>query len=360
MLLTSRAPIGYVAIAKTPLATNQGFRNLIPKPGFDSDFLYYWLRAHDEELQRHASGSTFQELTGSALAQIRIRLPLLAEQRAIAHILGTLDDKIELNRRMNETLEEMARAIFKDWFVDFGPTRAKMEGRAPYLSSDIWSLFPDRLVDSELGEIPEGWKIVPLASLIEVNPPEQLKRGMPAPYLNMASIPTTGPNPEPYVVREFSGSGVRFRNGDALLARITPCLENGKSAFVQNLPEDQVGWGSTEFIVLRSRPPLPKAVAYLIARDPAFRANAIRSMTGTSGRQRVSSDAIAAYPLPQPESDTLWSHLNNLIAPMFERIAANGRENQTLVATRDLLLPKLISGELRVKDAERFLRERGL
>lgn len=113
VLLTSRAPVGYIAIAKNPIATNQGFRNLIPKSGFDSEFIYYWLKANVEELKRHASGSTFQELTGSALAQIRICIPPLPEQRAIAHILGTLDDKIELNRRMNETLEEMARAIFK-------------------------------------------------------------------------------------------------------------------------------------------------------------------------------------------------------------------------------------------------------
>jgi type I restriction enzyme S subunit len=130
VLVTSRAPIGYAAIAKNPIATNQGFRNLIPKPGFDSEFLYYWVKAHVEELQRHASGSTFQELTGTALAQIRIRVPPLPEQRAIAHILGTLDDKIELNRRMSETLEAMARALFKAWFVDFEPVRVKYRGES--------------------------------------------------------------------------------------------------------------------------------------------------------------------------------------------------------------------------------------
>jgi type I restriction enzyme S subunit len=130
VLVTSRAPIGYAAIAKNPIATNQGFRNLVPKPGFDSEFLYYWVKAHIEELQRHASGSTFQELTGTALAQIRIRVPPLPEQRAIAHILGTLDDKIELNRRMSETLEAMARALFKAWFVDFEPVRAKYRGES--------------------------------------------------------------------------------------------------------------------------------------------------------------------------------------------------------------------------------------
>jgi type I restriction enzyme S subunit len=150
---------------------------------------------------------------------------------------------------------------------------------------------------------------------------------------------------------------MRFRNGDTLLARITPCLENGKTAFVHGLPEDAVGWGSTEFIVLRPRGAVPKPVAYLVARDSVFRAAAIRSMTGTSGRQRASSDAVGAYLLFQPDSDALWERLGNLINPMFERIAACDREAQTLAATRDLLLPKLMSGEIRVRDAEKIVGE---
>lgn len=254
---------------------------------------------------------------------------------------------------MNETLETMARAIFKDWFVDFGPTRAKMEGRAPYLAPDIWSLFPDHLDDE--GK-PEGWAQVHLSAQIEINPTESLARGTPAPYLDMASIPTAGPNPDPYVIREF-GSGMRFRNGDGLLARITPCLENGKTAFVQNLPEGEVGWGSTEFIVLRARAPVPRAVSYIIARDPKFRANAIRSMTGTSGRQRASNEAVAAFQLMRPADNRIWRALGSLIDPMFARIAASDRESRTLADTRDFLLPKLMSGEVRVKDAEKLVRE---
>ncbi|XOB98389.1 restriction endonuclease subunit S [Deinococcota bacterium DY0809b] len=122
VLLTTRAPIGYVAIAANPIATNQGFRSLIVKPQFDHEFVYYWLKANKAKLERHASGSTFKELSGTALKNITIRLPASKiEQRAIAHILSTLDDKIELNRRMNETLEAMAQALFKSWFVDFDP-----------------------------------------------------------------------------------------------------------------------------------------------------------------------------------------------------------------------------------------------
>lgn len=319
----------------------------------DSLFLYYWFSSPQGQ-EDILSGGIGSSVPGFNLGQLRkMKVPLLplAEQQSIATLLGALDDRIELKRRMNATVEAMARALFKDWFVDFGPTRAKMEGRAPYLAADIWSLFPDRF---DHDEKPEGWKGVPFSSLFEINPPEQLPRGKPAPYLDMAALPTSGPNPEPFLVREF-GSGMRFRNGDALLARITPCLENGKTAFVQNLPENQVAWGSTEFIVLRSRPPLPKAVAYLVARDPAFRANAIRSMTGTSGRQRASSGVISTYPLTTPANDLLWSYLDELLVPMFGRIAANDLESQTLAATRDLLLPKLMSGEVRIREAERLV-----
>ena len=105
------------------------------------------------------SGGTRNALTKGMIESLELPIPPLSEQRAIAHVLGTLDDKIELNRRMNQTLEEMARAIFKDWFVDFGPTRAKMEGRERYLPVEVWELFPDRLVGSEIGEVPEGWEV---------------------------------------------------------------------------------------------------------------------------------------------------------------------------------------------------------
>lgn len=325
-------------------------------PNFaDRNYVYYYLKSPQfiEYLDSSIIQTGVPHINLGILRNAPANWPDLHVQQAIASILSALDDKIELNRRMNETLEAMARAIFKDWFVDFGPTRAKMEGRAPYLATDIWSLFPDRL--DEEGK-PAGWKLTPLSDLIEVNPPESLPRGKPAPYLDMASLPTVGPNPDPYVLREF-GSGMRFRNGDTLLARITPCLENGKAAFVQGLPEGETGWGSTEYIVLRARPPIPAAVAYLIARDPVFRTHAIRSMTGTSGRQRASNDAISTYPLAKPQNEALWGHLDEIIAPMFARIAANARENETLAATRDLLLPKLMSGELRLGGADNLGEE---
>src|SRR5207302_340486 len=185
------------------------------------------------------------------------RLPIapISDQRAIAHILGTRDDKIELNRRTSETLEAMARALFKSWFVDFDPVRAKADGRDPGLPKPLADLFPDSFEDSELGEIPEGWRLAPLPDTIDVNPPRVLRKGIEAPYLDMANMPTRGHSPDVLVDRAF-GSGMRFRNGDTLVARITPCLENGKTAFVDFLEAGEIGWGSTEYIVLRPKPPL--------------------------------------------------------------------------------------------------------
>ena len=276
------------------------------------------------------------------LRTIEIPIPPLPEQRFIAHILGTLDDKIELNRRMNQTLEEMARGIFQDWFVDFGPVRAKLEDREPYLPPELWSLFPDRLVDSELGEIPDGWKVRALEQFVELNPNEPMKKGTIGPYIDMASLPTSGSSPEDAILREFT-SGTRFRNQDTLLARITPCLENGKTAFIRSLPEDTVGWGSTEFIVMRAIPPVSTEYPYLLARDGAFREHAIQSMTGTSGRQRVQVDAVAPYLLPFPPTG-LWAKFSSLISPVFVTIGLNSKESRLLAAQRDALLPKLVSG----------------
>jgi type I restriction enzyme S subunit len=293
------------------------------------------------------------------LRTVEIPLPPLPEQRAIAHILGTLDDKIELNRRMSETLEVMARALFKSWFVDFGPVRAKLKGRwrrgesLPGLPAHFYDLFPDRLVDSELGEIPEGWGVAPLTEIVDVNPTRSLHKGQIAPYLDMANMPTRGHVPTDVVNREF-GSGMRFVNGDTLLARITPCLENGKTAFVDFLGEGQVGWGSTEYIVLRPKPPLPEEYAYCLARSDVFREFVIQSMTGTSGRQRVQANSLGHFQLVRVPK-LVGAMFGRSIKPLFALSSAVAQESRTLAALRDALLPKLISGELRVKDAEKFI-----
>ena len=313
--------------------------------------LLRYLRPNFVAIARNKQTTGLGHVTKQDLQEIEAALPPLPEQQAIAHILGTLEDKVELNRRMNETLEAMARALFKSWLVDFEPVRAKMEGRwrpgesLPGLPDEHYDLFPDRLVDSELGEIPEGWGVKALGEVVGLNPREPMKRGALAPYLDMAALPTSGSSPDNAELRGFK-SGTRFRNGDTLLARITPCLENGKTAFVQSLATGKVGWGSTEFIVLRAVPPVLPEYTYLLARDATFREHAIQSMTGTSGRQRVQVDALAPYPLPSPPVE-VWAEFSALVSPLFAQIEVNRRESLALAAQRDALLPGLVSGKVR-------------
>ena len=317
----------------------------------DKSFCYYLLLSERPRIVEQGSGTVFTNLKTEILKRHRVKIPPISEQRAIAHILGTLDDKIELNRRMNQTLEEMARALFKSWFVDFDPVRAKMTGRwrpgqsLPGLPAEHYELFPQRLVNSQIGEIPEGWAVKTLAEMVELNPRERMKRGAEAPYLDMASLPTSGPSPNRAISREFK-SGSRFRNGDTLFARITPCLENGKTAFVQSLSGDVIGWGSTEFIVMRAISPVPSEYTYLLARDEAFREHAIQSMTGTSGRQRVQVDALAPYLLPFPPIN-VWARFSSLVDPIFTDIEMTHRESYSLKAQRNALLPMLVSGNIR-------------
>ena len=284
-------------------------------------------------------------------SQWQVPLPPLEEQAEIADTLSIFDDKIELNRRMNETLEAMAQSIFKDWFVDFGPTRAKAEGRAPYLAPELWDLFPDALDDEDK---PFGWSVRPASDLFEFNPRESVKKGANTPYLDMAALPRFGAVADAPMNRDYK-SGSKFRNGDTLFARITPCLENGKTAYVFDLGNDVIGAGSTEFIVIRSRVLLPKPASYLLARDPEFRAHAERSMTGTSGRQRANYEALSQYELTAPADDRLWKALSDVVNPVMDRLIANAHESRTLAWTRDLLLPKLMSSEIRLREAERVV-----
>ncbi len=358
--MTTEGPLGEVAQLNEETAKFALGQRIVCMSGkhgvLDNSFLKFLLMSPIQKkvLLSYATGTTVEGISQKALRSLPISIPSYQKQVAISTLLGALDDKIDLNRRMNETLEAMARAIFKDWFVDFGPVRAKAEGRPPYLAPEIWALFPDALDDDDK---PVGWRIGHLQSLVELNPKEPLPQGSIAPYLEMAALPTAGSTPEPYIKRQFS-SGTRFRNGDTLLARITPCLENGKTAFVQDLPSDAVGWGSTEFIVLRPIPPVPKPYAYILAREANFRTHAIQSMTGTSGRQRARNEALAEYPVVIPNNtNVIWQAFGLVIEPIFERIRVSGKQSQTLARLRDLLLPKLMSGEIRLRDAEKIVEK---
>jgi type I restriction enzyme S subunit len=262
---------------------------------------------------------------------------------AIACILGALDDKIELNRRMNRASEEIARAIFKSWFVDFDPVRAKAAGQPPHgLAPEIAVLFPNSFEDSELGEIPKGWQVKRFPDAIDVNPARSLPRGTVAPYLEMGNMPTSSARAISWEHRAF-GSGMRFINGDTLVARITPCLENGKTAHVDFLANGKVGWGSTEYIVLRSKPPLPTAYSYFLARTNDLRSHVIKNMTGTSGRQRAPAECLDAYNVVLP-IEPVARRFGEMVSPMLAAMKTNDEASASLSGTGLGPVPRLQAG----------------
>ncbi len=319
----------------------------------EANFLYLFLSSQKtlNEFQRIAESrsGTFPQITFDAIEHLRVPLLPIKIQKDIVTFIEALNDKIENNRRVNETLEEMAQAIFKSWFVDFDPVHAKAAGNAPaHMNAETAALFPSSFGDDGL---PVDWSLGKLSDLVDLNPTERIKKGELSSYVEMANLPTTGSSISNVVLREFK-SGTKFRNGDTLLARITPCLENGKTAYVDVLNDGEVAWGSTEYIVMRTKDPLPKFYSYVLARNEHFREHAIRSMTGTSGRQRAQADMVAAYEVVMPSNQVAFA-FSEECQNWFSKIRCNASENQTLAELRDTLLPKLMSGEIRVADAER-------
>ena len=346
VLLSTRAPIGYVAIAGGEVSTNQGFRNLLPRGAVRSDFLYYWLKANTEVLERHAVGTTFRELPGSVLKRIRIPLPPLSEQRAVARVLGALDDRIEANRRMNATLEGMAQAVFKDWFVDFGPVRAKAAGRAPWLPGPLWSLFPDRLVDSGLGEIPEGWEVGCLGAVAAAS-----RRGADpvsldddTPYIGLEHMPRRSIALTDWErVGKVTSNKTVFAKGDILFGKLRPYFHK-----VGIAPTN--GVCSTDILVI-----VPKAAewaAFVTASVSSVRFvdHADRTSTGTK-MPRTSWKTMSGYRLCLPETSVVRA-FQDAVQPALERIVVNVHESRALAGLRDTLLPRLVSGKLRVRGAE--------
>lgn len=313
VLFSSRAPIGYVAIAKNPIATNQGFKSIIPNANVDSLFLYYALKYNKEKIEAMGSGTTFKEVSGAIMKSFEISLPPLEEQRRIAGILGAIDDKIECNRRINANLELQAQALFEKMF------------------------FANNEKERGL-----------LSSYANINPVRSLQQGVNARYIEMANLPTKGSFPADWTFKLFNG-GVKFTNGDTIMARITPCLENGKIAYIDFLESEEVAFGSTEYIVISAKDGYCPALFYFLARNKEFVDYAVGHMNGSSGRQRVSGVDIANFPMPNMLIEE--SNEFSLFAmPIMDVIRRNSLENRTLATLRDTLLPKLMNGEIKVAE----------
>ncbi len=306
-------------------------------------YLHYFLQTHDARswLQGQAVGATMPNLNAEIVRALPVRYPSRATQATICRMLDSIDDLIENNRRRIAVLEQMAQAIYREWFVHF---------RYPGHEND-------ELVDSPLGPIPSGWRAAPFSEAIEINPRVRVEKGSVVPFVTMGDVATNSMVIRPAGSRLAAGSGSKFGRLDTLFARITPCAENGKTGLVQFLGPDDVGIGSTELLVFRARLLSPYAV-YLLARRDDLRRHAIASMTGASGRQRISNACFSAFTVTIPPQ-SLGDQFAEVVAPVFRLIEVLAIANVRLSNLRDLLLPKLVSGEIDVStlDLDALLQE---
>jgi len=333
----------------------------------DYDFIYYVLAQPDyvQHMFGLADGSAQANISGTQIEQLELPLPPFPEQRAIAHILGTLDDKIELNRRMNKTLEEMARAVFKSWFVDFDPVRAKAAARrqhpkwsnekvsraaCPDLEPDLAALFPDAFQDSELGEVPEGWEVGTVDSCFDLtmgqSPPGSTYNedgdGLPF-YQGRADFTFRFPTRRVYCTapKRFAQKGdtlisVRAPVGDINMAGEDCAIGRGVAAI-----RHKTGSRSFTYYAMRS---FEGIFARFEAEGTVF---------GSIGKRDFHALKSVA------PSRILVARFEVMCSPKDSAIELNEEASRTLSALRDALLPKLISGELRVKDAERIAARAG-
>jgi type I restriction enzyme S subunit len=330
------------------MATSQDFVNWVCSPAIDHRFLKYVLLAERSAFLRFASGTTHQTIYFPEVKAFHVCLPPFGEQCAIADILGALDDKIELNRRISETLEAMAKTLFKSWFVDFDPVLAKAEGQGPGLPRALADLFPDRLVDSELGGIPDGWEVKGLDEIARFLNGLALQKYPPTgeaslPVIKIAQLRAGNTDGADRASTELSSDYI-VKDGDILFSwsGSLECVlwAGGEGALNQHL-----------FKVTSDTHPRWLCYLGIHRHMEGFRQIASGKATTMGHIQRHHlSDAKLAVP-PHP----LLQAMNERLEPLIERAWMCEVQSRTLAALRDTLLPKLISGELRLKSAERLV-----
>jgi type I restriction enzyme S subunit len=359
ILIAMTGYIGDVArVRKTdlPCVLNQrvGKFSVRDKNRLDADYLYTflaWAKTR-QTIEALGYGSAQPNVSPSLIHRVDLPLPPLAEQRAIASVLGALDDKIELNRRMNATLEAMARALFRSWFVDFDPVRAKQEGRKPTGMDDATAaLFPDSFYDSEFGHIPTGWHVGRVAEVSEfsrssINPadfPEETFDHYSLPAFDDGRVPKAEPGSA-----IMSNKLVVTRNS-VLLSKLNPHIPR---IWLPDVDNTRRSVCSTEFIVASTRSGFSREFIFSLFTSAAFATTYGTLVSGTTGsHQRIRPESVlemkTVIPLPK-----LVEAFTTVAQPMFDKINRNIDQSRTLATLRDTLLPKLLSGELRVPDAE--------
>jgi len=353
----------------TNLIVSTGFAVLRSKPHLADPRFVYYVATSEPVIDYLASiaeeKSAYPSVNPIDIAECVVPTPPLPEQRAIAHILGTLDDKIELNRRMNETLEAMARELFNSWFVDFGPVRAKAEGRDPGLPKAIADVFPDCFQDSELGRIPKGWRVGKLGDVLTtIETGGRPKGGVKdiaagVPSVGAESIVGLGHfdyGKTKFVPREFFQAMTKghVRDADVLLYK-----DGGRPGeFEPHVTMVGDGFPFDRFCInehvyrLRTEPGVPQEYLYFwLSSDGAV--DEMRNRGTGVAVPGLNSTAVRQLAVLLPGEPAL-TRFQREVGKLVRRVFATCNQSRTLAALRETLLPKLISGELRVTHAERI------
>jgi len=279
----------------------------------DIRYICYLLNTLD--LSGYITGSAQPKLNQANLVKISITLPSLETQKRIADCLSIFDDKIEVNRRINDNLEKQGQALFEKYVMNPNTPRTQL-----------------------------------LCDYAFINPTRTIAKGRTARCIDMSSLPTKGSFPNEWTFKGYNG-GMKFQNGDTIMARITPCLENGKTAYINFLDDDEVAFGSTEYIVLSAKEGFCSELLYFLARYDDFVSYAVAHMNGSSGRQRVSGNDIANYTMSHISKETL-DVISEKLHGIMEVIKNNSLESRRLAELRDTLLPRLMSGEININEIE--------
>lgn len=344
VLFSSRAPIGYVAIAGKDMSTNQGFKSIVCNEKVTYNlFLYYLMKHKKTDIEMIAGGSTFKEVSGKVVKEFKIQIPPLTEQKAIANILSTLDEKIEINNQINKNIEEMAQAIFKHWFVDF--EFPNEEGK-PYKSSG------GEMVESELGLIPKGWEVGCIGDYVKVKSGFAFKsawwteKGVPVVKIKSLQNGTINFNDVGYVDKDKVDKAREFivNGGDLLIAMTGATI--GKIGLVPKYPYKILVNQRVGKFFLGDLPIEKISFLFCLIRQKTIYDEIVSRGDG-SAQPNISPSQIESIKIVLPPKEMI-NQMNNKTQQNFERMIQNLRENMTLSLIRDTLLPKLMSGEIRV------------
>ena len=329
VLFTSRAPIGYVAIARNEVTTNQGFKSIIVDDENDNIFIYYLLKNNIDIIENHANGSTFKEISGSVMKSLEFGIPSLREQKAIAHILSTLDDKIEVNNQINKTLENMAQAIFKQWFVDF---EFPNENGEPYKSSG------GEMVESELGTIPKGWEVVQFRDIFRFVKGKKPKTIAECEFKDSEKYLTIDVLNRNSVLFCSKEKVIEANSEDVLM------VMDGASSGVIYFGQKGVVASTLAKLELISQKVSNQFLFYAIK----YFENDIKTHTTGSAIPHTDKEYTYRLMIALPNDISLQTKIDDLLCDISDTFIAREQENAVLKATRDTLLPKLMSGEIRV------------